>query len=159
MQVWEATVRQVTEQAGTAQVRLQAEQVATIQAECPESPTGPPLQLMSVDGAYIQMVAGEGKEVKTLALGVVSQPVEERGKQLIHTTELSAFSRMSEANTLQHEALVEVHQRGVERAGVCSHRWGGLDPTVCRLPSCRCRAHFGCCARDGVCGPSGQGSP
>lgn len=121
VQVCEATVRQVTEQAGAAQVRLQAEQVATIQAQCPQSPTGPPLQLMSVDGAYIQMVGGEWKEVKTLALGVVSKPVEERGEQVIHTTELSYFSRMSEANTFQQEALGEVHQRGVERAGqVCA---------------------------------------
>ena len=44
------TVRQVTEQAGAVQVRLQGEQVATVLRERPESPAGPTLQLMSLDG-------------------------------------------------------------------------------------------------------------
>src|ERR1700694_1589947 len=75
VQVAEATVRQVTEQAGAAQVRLQDEQRATLLRERPESPPGPTLQLMSLDGCYLQMVGGEWKEVKTLALGVVGEKV------------------------------------------------------------------------------------
>ena len=39
--------------------------------ERPESPAGPQVELMSLDGCHIQMVGGEWKEVKTMALGVV----------------------------------------------------------------------------------------
>jgi hypothetical protein len=121
VQVAEATIRQLTEQAGAVQVRLQDDQMATLLRERPESPTGPNVQLISLDGCYLQMVGGEWKEVKTLALGEVAEPVEERGEQVVHTSELSYFSRMSEAEQFQRAALVEIHARGVEQAGtVCA---------------------------------------
>src|SRR5205823_4885492 len=69
----EASVRQITEQAGAAQVQMQAAEVEALLSERPESPAGPVVQLMSVDGALIQLVTGEWKEVKTLALGVESR--------------------------------------------------------------------------------------
>jgi hypothetical protein len=96
VQVAEATLRQLTER--------------------PEGPAGPTVELMSLDGCYIQMVGGEWKEVKTVALGVVNEPVEERGEQVVHTRELTYFSRMSESGQFQQAALVEIHQRGVEQA-------------------------------------------
>src|SRR2546429_5204616 len=52
------TIRETTEQAGQAQVQLQETKVATIQRECPSSPPGPEVQLMSVDGAFIHLVGG-----------------------------------------------------------------------------------------------------
>jgi hypothetical protein len=116
VQVAEATLRQVTEQAGAAQVRIQEEQTATLLQERPESPAGPKVELLSLDGCYIQMVGGEWKEVKTVALGVVNEPVEERGERVVHTRELTYFSRMSEAGQFQQAALVEIHERGVEQA-------------------------------------------
>jgi len=116
VQVAEATLRQVTEQAGAAQVRIQEEQTATLLHERPESPAGPQVELLSLDGCYIQMVGGEWKEVKTMALGVVNEPVEERGEQVVHTGELTYFSRMSESGQFQQAALVEIHERGVEKA-------------------------------------------
>src|SRR6266436_5220402 len=121
VEVNEATIRQTTEGVGAAQVDLQDRRVAEIQAECPESPDGPDLQMMSVDGAYIQLVGGEWKEVKTVALGVVNEPVEEKGELVVHTEDLTYFSRMSEARKFEEEALVEIHERGVEKAGkVCA---------------------------------------
>jgi hypothetical protein len=110
------TIRQTTEQAGEAHVQLQDNKVATIEAHCPPSPPGPEVQLMSVDGAFIQLVGGEWKEVKTLALGVVGKPVEEDGEQVVHTHELSYFSRMSDSKEFERQALVEIHERGVEKA-------------------------------------------
>ncbi len=110
------TIRQTTEQAGQAQVQRQDHQVATIEAQCPPSPPGPEVQLMSVDGAFIQLVGGEWKEVKTLAVGVVGKPVEEDGEQVVHTDELSYFSRMSDSKKFERQALVEIHERGVENA-------------------------------------------
>lgn len=56
--------------------------------------------------------------MKTLALGVVGQPVEEAGERVVHTAELSYFSRMSEAKAFEKQALVEIHERGVEKAEV-----------------------------------------
>jgi hypothetical protein len=112
------TIRETTEQAGQAQVQLQDQRVAALQADCPPSPPGPEVQLLSVDGAFLHLVGGEWKEVKTLAVGTVGAPVEKDGEQVVHTTDLSYFSRMSEAKAFERQALVEIHERGVEKAGV-----------------------------------------
>jgi len=137
VEVNEATIRQTTEGIGAAQVNLQDRRVAEIQAKCEESPDGPELQMMSVDGAYIQLVGGEWKEVKTVALGVVKEPVEEKGELVVHTEDLSYFSRMSEAKKFGEEALVEIHKCGVEKSGesVCGDRWSGVDSHLCRSAS------------------------
>ena len=126
VEVAEASVRQITEQAGAAQVQVQAAEVETLLTERPESPAGPEVQLMSLDGALIQLVTGEWKEVKTLALGTVSEAKHKKkkkpeGEVQVQTRALSYFSRMSEAQTFQQESLGEVHRRGVEKAGtVCA---------------------------------------
>jgi hypothetical protein len=121
VQVSEGAVRQLTEQAGATYERLQDEQAATLLQERPESPTGPTLQLMSLDGVKVPVVGGEWREAKTVALGVVHEPVEERGEQVVHTSELSYFSRMIESEQFQQAALGEIHRRGVETAGqVCA---------------------------------------
>lgn len=117
VEVAEASVRQLTEQAGAAQVQVQAAEVEAVLKERPESPAGPEVQLVSLDGALIQLVSGEWKEVKTLALGVVGQAKPKPGEEeRVRTTALSYFSRMSEAEVFQQEALGEVYRRGVEKA-------------------------------------------
>lgn len=118
IQLSATTVRETAERAGQAQVQLQDTKAATIEAECPASPPGPAVQMLSVDGAFIQLVGGEWKEVKTLALGVVGKPMEEDGERVVHTAELSYFSRMSESKEFEKQALVEIHERGVEKAEV-----------------------------------------
>jgi hypothetical protein len=125
VEVAEASVRQITEQAGATQVQVQAEEVEALLSERPESPAGPVVQLLSLDGALIQLVTGEWKEVKTLALGVVSEAKHKKkkpeGEVQVQTRALSYFSRMSEAQTFQQETLGEVYRRGVEKAGtVCA---------------------------------------
>src|SRR6266436_1015446 len=97
VEVNERTIRQTTEGIGAAQVDWQDQRVGELQGNCEESPEGPELQMMSVDGAFIQLVGGEWKEVKTVALGIVKKPVEERGELVVHTEELTYYSRMSEA--------------------------------------------------------------
>lgn len=117
VEVAEASVRALTEQAGATQVEVQAEEVAALLTQRPESPTGPEVQLLSVDGALIQVVSGEWKEVKTLAVGVVGKARTKPGEEeRVQTRELSYFSRMSEAETFQQETLGEVYRRGVEKA-------------------------------------------
>ncbi len=72
---------------------------------------------MSVDGALIQVVGGEWKEVKTLALGVVGKAKAKPGEEpRVQTRALSYFSRMSEAEVFQQQALGEVYRGGVEKA-------------------------------------------
>ncbi len=98
-------------------MQKQAEEVEALLEERPESPAGPTVQLLSLDGALIQMVNGGWREVKTLAVGVVgkAKPKAEEEEQ-VQTTALSYFSRMSEAQSFQQEALGEVYRRGVEKA-------------------------------------------
>jgi len=117
VEVAEATVRRITEQAGAAQVQVQATKVEALLRERPDCLVGPEMQLLRLDGALIQLVTGEWKEVKTLAVGEVGKakkkPEEE---EQVQTTALSYFSRMSEAGTFQQEALGELYRRGVETA-------------------------------------------
>jgi hypothetical protein len=117
VEVAEASMRQLTEQAGAAQVHLQATEVDTLLSERPESLPGPEVQLLSLDGALLQLVSGEWKEVKTLAVGVAGKAKPKLGQEeRVQTTARSSFSRMSEAESFQQEALGEVHRRGVEQA-------------------------------------------
>jgi hypothetical protein len=100
-------------------VQMQAAEVEALLKERPESPAGPEVQLLSVDGALIQLVGGEWKEVKTLALGVVGKATPKPGEEeRVRTTALSYFSRMSEVEIFQQEALGEVYRRGVEKATI-----------------------------------------
>jgi len=114
----EATARRVTERAGAAYVTVQTEQAATIREELPAVPEGPPLQQVSVDGAMVPLLNGVWAEVKTLAVGTVGDPVWDGGHWQAHTQELSYFSRMTDHRTFADLALVELHRRGTERAGV-----------------------------------------
>lgn len=117
VEVAEASVRQITEQAGAVQVQIQADEVEARLSERPESPAGPAVQLLSLDGALIQMVKGEWKEVKTRAVGVGGLAKTKPGEEeQVQTRALSYFSRMSEAQRFQQEALGEVYRRGVEKA-------------------------------------------
>jgi hypothetical protein len=111
-----ATVRRLTEGAGAAYEAVQTVAVETIAQQLPATPAGPRVQLRSVDGAMVPLQQGEWAEVKTLALGTVSPPVQERGEWVVHTEELSYFSRLTDAATFGRLALVETHRRGTETA-------------------------------------------
>jgi hypothetical protein len=71
---------------------------------------------LSVDGAFVPLVGGEWAEVRTLAIGAVGEPVEEQGERVVHTRELSYFSRLADAETFTEAALTEIQRRGVEGA-------------------------------------------
>lgn len=114
----EATVRRHTEVAGAAYVDWQTEQLEQIERTAPVATEGAPRQLMSADGAMVPLVHGEWAEVKTVALGAIQPPVLEHGETVVHTAELSYFSRLAEAETFSRLATVETHRRGTERAEV-----------------------------------------
>jgi hypothetical protein len=90
--------------------------VEEIERQTPMPPKGPDKQLLSVDGAMVPLVGGEWAEVKTLVLGAIDEPVEEKGEQVAHAQGLSYFSRLTDADTFSRLALVETHRRGVETA-------------------------------------------
>jgi len=112
----EATVRRHTETAGATYVNLQTAEVEQLEHTLPEAPAGAARQLLSTDGAHVPLVHGEWAEVKTVAVGAIQPPVLEHGEAVVHTTQLSYFSRLAEADTFTRLATVETHRRGTERA-------------------------------------------
>jgi hypothetical protein len=111
-----STVRRTTEAAGAAYVAVQTAAVETIEERLPPAPAGPAVQLLSVDGAMVPLLHQQWAEVKTLAIGTVRPPVQEQGEWVVHTGELSYFSRLTDAETFGRLALVETHRRGTETA-------------------------------------------
>ena len=112
----EATIRRHTETAGAAYVALQTEEVEQVERTLPAVAEGAKRQLMSTDGALVPLVQGEWAEVKTVAIGAIQPAVIENGEAVVHTTELSYFSRLAEAETFTRLATVETQRRGTERA-------------------------------------------
>lgn len=116
--VSEPTVRRDTEKAGDAYVEAQAAQLAALEKELPPAPQGPPLQQISVDGALVPLRHGEWAEVKSLVIGTIGEPVLERGEWVVHTKELSSFSRLADHESFTRPATLETQRRGTETAGV-----------------------------------------
>ncbi len=114
----EATVRRHTEMTGAAYVDLQTEHVEHIERTVPMAPAGAARQLLSADGVMVPLVQGEWAEVKTVVLGEIQSPVLEHGEVVVHTTDLSYFSRLAEAETFSRLATAETQRRGTERAEV-----------------------------------------
>lgn len=114
----EPTARRKTEEAGAAYVEVQTAQVEAIAHEEGDGPAGPSVQLMSVDGAMVPLTHHAWGEVKTMVLGVIGPPVQEKGEWHVHATQLSYFSRLTDHETFSRLATVETHRRGTARAGV-----------------------------------------
>jgi hypothetical protein len=110
------TARRLTERAGGALVALETAAAEAV-GQASECPDGPPVQQGSVDGAMVPLVHAEWGEVKTLAIGTV----ERHANGAVHTTALSYFSRLCDAEQFRELARGEVHRRGTAQAGqVCA---------------------------------------
>ncbi len=116
VRVSKATTVRSAERAGQAYVEVQAAEVERLERELPESPEGPEVQQLSVDGAMVPLVGGAWAEVKTLAVGTVKVEVV-KGERVVHTEELSYFSRLADHESFGRLATVETHRRGTEKAG------------------------------------------
>jgi hypothetical protein len=116
VQVSEATARREAEGYGANYVTVQEEEVARIAREMPLPPQGPAKQLLSVDGAMIPLLQGEWAEVRTLVIGEIEAPRQEKGAWVVHARDLSYFSRLADAESFQRLALPEIQRRGVETA-------------------------------------------
>jgi hypothetical protein len=111
VRVGSETVRRLTEAAGAVQVAIETMAVANLERQLPTPPSGPPVQLLSVDGAMVPLVGGEWGEAKTLALGEVVATDE--GPR---TVALSYFSRLTDAATFGRLATLETQRRGTPTA-------------------------------------------
>jgi hypothetical protein len=115
------TARRLAEAAGAAQVALETADADRLARELPLPPPGPAVQQLSLDGAMVPLVGGDWAAVKTLALGTVETRPGSDGQPEAHTTALSYFSRLAEAEAFRHLMRVERHRRGTDRVGrVCA---------------------------------------
>ena len=105
-----------TEAAGAAYVQIQDGEVEWLEKEMPAAPKGAEKAQVSADGAMVPLLHGIWGEVKTVVIGEVQPAVEEQGEGVVHTRNLSYFSRKVNAEEFQRLALVEIHRRGVENA-------------------------------------------
>ena len=83
--------------------------------------------ILSVDGALIPLRGGEWAEVKSLVVGEVPPAVLEKGEWVVHSRDLSYFSRLTNAEQFEQLSLVELHRRGVENAGAVGAVMDGAE--------------------------------
>ncbi len=108
--------RRYTEKAGEVYVALQTKEMEQLEREKPAAPSGADKLQISADGAMVPLLHGEWGEARTVVIGEVQPAVEEQGKAVVHTRNLSYFSRKVPAEEFERLALVEIHRRGVENA-------------------------------------------
>jgi hypothetical protein len=127
VQVSQIVAQNYTETAGAMYVQIQEEEVAQLEGEMPEAARGADKIQISADGAMVPLLHGIWAEVRTLVVGEVQPAVEEKGEQVVHTQNLSYFSRKVTAQEFGRLALVEMHRRGVERAKQVAAVMDGAD--------------------------------
>lgn len=120
------TACRLTEQAGATNVVLEETAVARLEREQPVPPRGPRLQQVSADGAMVPLVHGEWAEVKTVAIGTIGSSRGAAAREP-RTTDISYFSRLADHDTFSRLALLELHRRGTETAGVVVGVMDGSD--------------------------------
>jgi hypothetical protein len=126
------TVRRLTERAGAAQVAIERRELEQLEQELPEVPAGPARQEVSTDGAMIPLLGGQWAEVRTLALGVLDPPSEQRAagddeEARVHAHAIRYFSRLCSAHDFIRQAALPCYQRGVARAEVVVAVTDGAD--------------------------------
>lgn len=111
VQVSETTIRRHTYRAGTTYQAVQTAQADGREEPEPTEPVG--ALVLSTDGAMVPLVHGQWAEVKTLVIGEVHAG---QDLEAVQSSNLSYFSRMSDAATFAEQATVETMRRGVSRA-------------------------------------------
>jgi hypothetical protein len=107
--------------------QLQNEEVEYLERHMPPAGEGAEKLQISADGAMVPLLHGVWAEVRTLVVGEVQPAVEEKGEAVVHTRNLSYFSRKVSAQEFGRLALVEMHRRGVENAKQLAAVMDGAD--------------------------------
>jgi hypothetical protein len=105
-----------TEEAGAVYEQIQNEEVRRLQKKMPRARARPKKLQISADGAMVPLLHGVWAEVRTLVIGEVQPPVRENGENVVHTRNLSYFSRKVSSQEFEFLCLAEMHRRGVENA-------------------------------------------
>jgi hypothetical protein len=136
VQVSEPTVRRGTLRAGTLyEARQRAQSQQTSPAE--QTTVSAEKQVISTDGAYVPLIGGAWAEVRTLAIGEVTEKHTIQGQHEVSTCHLPSFARMTDAETFGDVAQVEMHRRGVSQAKAVCAVTDGADwrKALCGLTS------------------------
>lgn len=121
VQVSEATVRRLTQEAGAQAQAVQRAESQQAKEEEEEPIEGCARQVISCDGAYVPLIHGQWAEVRTVAIGEVKTLCTAEGKPNVQVDHLSYFSQMTDASTFADLAEGEMRRRGVGRAkAVCA---------------------------------------
>ena len=127
IKVGKVTSQRYTEEAGAAYERIQKEEVEYLERHMPLARGGAEKMQIGADGAMVPLLHGVWAEVRTLVIGEVQPAVEEKGETVVHTQNLSYFSRKVRAQEFGRLALVEMHRRGVEHAKQVAAVMDGAD--------------------------------
>jgi hypothetical protein len=127
IEVGKITSQRYTEEAGAAYEQLQNEEVEFLERHMPAACSGAEKMQISADGAMVPLLHGVWAEVRTLVVGEVQPAVEEKGEMVVHTQNLSYFSRKVNAQEFGRLALVEMHRRGIENAKQVAAVMDGAD--------------------------------
>ncbi len=125
--VGKITSQRYTEEAGAAYEQIQTEEVEYLERHMPPACSGAEKMQISADGAMVPLLHGVWAEVRTLVVGEVQPAVEEKGELVVHTRNLSYFSRKVSAREFGRLALVEMQRRGVEKAKELAAVMDGAD--------------------------------
>jgi hypothetical protein len=106
---------------------MQKEEVERLEREQPPAPAGAEKLQVSADGVMIPLRHGQWAEVRTVVIGEVQPAVQERGEWVVHTRNLSYFSRKIRSEEFTRLALVEIQRRGVENASQVAGIMDGSD--------------------------------
>jgi hypothetical protein len=116
IEVGKVTSQRYTEEAGVAYEQIQNEEAEFLEKQMPPAGEGAEKMQISADGAMVPLLHGVWAEVRTLAIGEVQPAVKEKGEWVVHTQNVSYFSRRVSAQEFGRLALVEMQRRGVENA-------------------------------------------
>jgi hypothetical protein len=105
-----------TEMAGRIYEEMQNAEAQELQEKKPRPRAKPKKVQISADGCMVPLLHGVWAEVRTVVVGEVQPPVKEKGEMVIHTHNLSYFSRKVSSQKFETLALVEMYRRGVENA-------------------------------------------
>lgn len=105
-----------TEKAGRVYENMQDAEAQELLEKKPCPSVKPKKVQISADGCMVPLLHGVWAEVRTLVVGEVQAPVKEKGEMVVHTRNLSYFSRKVSSQEFETLALVELHRRGVENA-------------------------------------------
>ena len=127
IEVGKITSQRYTEAAGAVYEQIQKEEVEYLERHMPPACQGAEKMQISADGAMVPLLHGVWAEVRTLVIGEVQPAVEEKGERVVHTQNLSYFSRKVSAQEFGRLALVEMQRRGVENARQVAAVMDGAD--------------------------------